>query len=59
MNECTVGEVRLVGGSLPSEGRVEVCIDGGVWGTVADDFWGSIDARVTCRQLGYSGAGKL
>ena len=54
---CTTGQLRLVGGNIPNEGRVEICI-GNEWGTVCDDGWSSTDATVVCRQLGYSTQGQ-
>ena len=54
---CVDGDVRLVGGTNPREGRVEVCYFN-QWGTICDDFWGTADARVACRQLGFSGTSK-
>ena len=50
--QCEDGEIRLVGGSLANEGRVEICVNY-QWGTVCHDWWESNDATVVCRQLGY------
>jgi len=55
MDTCSVeGAIRLVNGTNATDGTVEVCI-GGRYGTVCDDRWDELDARVVCRDLGYSG----
>lgn len=51
------GNIRLVNGSTPYEGRVEMCYNT-QWSTVCDDGWGTNDAGVACRQLGFSPWGK-
>ena len=44
--------MRLFGGQHSSEGTVELCL-AGRFGTVCDDGWDELEARVVCRQLGF------
>jgi hypothetical protein len=57
INTCISGEtsaVRLIGGAVPSEGRLEVLYNS-TWGTVCNDYFSWKDAIVVCRQLNYVG----
>ena len=49
------GDLRLRGGASHNEGRLEI-YHNDEWGTVCDDFFGRIDAKVACKQMGYTGA---
>ena len=57
MSCSTIGEIRLTGGTSAGQGTVEICGTNGVWGSVCDDSWGTSDAQVVCRQLGYATSG--
>jgi len=52
------GIIRLVNGSKPNEGLIEVFYNN-TWGTVCDDKFNELAASVVCRQLGYSGYGRF
>ena len=53
---CMNGDIRLIGGSSDSEGRIEICSHG-YWGSVCHHHWDDSDARVACRQLGFQPLG--
>ncbi|XP_061168027.1 uncharacterized protein LOC133176972 [Saccostrea echinata] len=46
--------VRLIEGNVPNEGRVMLIVQNKT-GTVCDDFFTDIEARVICHMLGYRG----
>lgn len=50
---CDDGDLRISGVSSLLEGSIEICINNS-YGSVCDDFWDIQDARVACRQLGFS-----
>eukprot|EP00731_Ephydatia_muelleri_P036913 Em0353g2a len=52
-SSCPDGAVRLSGTGDASLGRVEICVNN-QWGTVCDSGWDNSEARVVCRQLGFS-----
>lgn len=57
-NTCTDGDMRLVDGEGPNEGRLEVCFINH-WGTVCDDTFGPREAQVVCSVLGYPAEGNV
>ena len=49
---CSNGDIRLSGDRRSFLGVVEICFRNS-WGTVCDDDWDRLDAKVVCNQLGY------
>ena len=49
------GSIRLVGGSAPNEGVVQIYLFG-YWSTVCSNGWDLRGASVACQQLGYPSA---
>ena len=56
-DNCTYGEIRLINGQSQYEGLVEIC-NNGRWEFICTSYWDSSDAKVACRQLGYTDIGK-
>ena len=52
--QCSDGAVRLVGGRIEQEGRVEVCLKG-IWGSVCRSQFSDIELYIMCSYLGYHG----
>lgn len=50
---CTNDAVKLTGSYHEHVGRVEVCVEN-VWTTLCDHTWDTLDAKVVCRELGFS-----
>lgn len=48
---CTDGDIRLQGGNA-TQGIVEVC-HGNKWRTICNSRFGTNEAKVICRQLGF------
>ena len=54
--QCSDGAVRLVGGRIEQEGRVEVCMEE-MWGSTCRSEFTVADLYVVCSHFGYHGKG--
>ncbi|PSN40047.1 hypothetical protein C0J52_20193 [Blattella germanica] len=45
--------MRLVGGRVKEEGRVEIKFGNSEWGLICGDGWSIFEAMVVCRELGF------
>ena len=55
---CFSGQIRLVNGSGPNVGRLEICHNNR-WEIVCNNGWSHTSAQVVCRQLGHTTDGSL
>ena len=55
---CFSDSFRLLQGPVLSEGLVEVYVPGSGWQSVCADSFDSNDAKVICREIGYSLGGR-
>ena len=56
--KVTNGSLKLVGGTAPHNGRLEISYKGR-YGTICDDGFESVDGKVACHQLGFAGLHSL
>ena len=48
-------DIRLIGGSTPHSGQVEVFLQGS-WGTLCTNTWTETEADAICHHMGYAGS---
>ena len=58
LGRCNEGDMRLAGGDISSEGRVEVCSYYDRWGTVCNKQWTPVHSKIVCQYMGYSDEGR-
>ncbi|XP_041463096.1 scavenger receptor cysteine-rich type 1 protein M130-like [Lytechinus variegatus] len=56
LSTAIILDVRLQDGDSPTNGRVEINVEGIGWNTICGSSWDINDVTVTCRQLGFTGA---